>query len=762
MSIAPRIHANLRPAASVKALRGDIVASPLSVGLERARAFTRIWQENEGAPWIVKKAMALREHLRTVPLYLRPHDLIAGSISERPGAMPLMVELGIAENDIYTGEYPHRCGYLRGQVPAEIADYWEHRNLWGRYRAWRRTVEGVEEPRGEGAYYKFISNQGHLSPAYSELLSVGLEGILERVQARRADEIDPDALEFLAAAEQALLGVMEWTERYAAFLDEKAGRCHDTTRSRELREMARIAAVVPRRPPSTFREALQAVWFCHQAIHIEGHGYSCTPDRLDQLLFPFYDTDRAAGRLNEEEALALCANLLLKMRDNTFWGPEHNLTQGLVVGGSTPDGEDQTNDLSWLFIRAAAEVSLPEPLIWLRWHPNIDPAFFDFCLEALTRTGCFPLMMSDSAVPAMLMGLGVEREDAFNYVPAGCNEIAVPGQAYYNPGASVNYLTALRQTMDGGYALPDFGAFVGEVGRQMREQVRRSCARERGVLDAQMRWGQTPLTSCFFDGCVERARDMTLGTKYKILSCGGAFFPNMVDCLAAVREVVYERKEATLEGVAAACRADFAGHEGLRRKLLAAPKQGNDDPRLQEIVRLVERLRDEPVKEICRDRRDGTPFGNSHVVRSAAVRSGRKTGATPDGRRAGKPLAPSVAASCGCERNGPTALLNSILMLDPVRSWQCGYNVNMRLSRPTLAEPATRRKVADMLRAYFLRGGQEMQINCVGNDVLRAAQEQPEKHRDVVVRVAGFSEFFVNLTRDIQEEIIARTEYGEA
>lgn len=755
-------------------LRRAILDSPVAAGLARAEVFTRVWQANEGAPWIVKKALALAEYFRTAPLYIRPGDLLAGSISEAPGAMPLIVELGIAEENIYISEQPQRLGYLAGKVPQPIIDYWEERNLWGHYRAYMRTVEGKTLERTAIAGYKFLSNQGHLSPSYRELLTVGLDGILRRVRERRAAEIDPASLEFLTAAEYALAGLQAWIERYAVFLADEAGRCADAGRAGQLSGLARIAGRVAHELPATFHEAMQLVWFAHQAIHIEGHGYSCTPDRLDQLLYPFYRADRDAGRLDDDFALTLCENFLLKQRDNTFWGIEHNLTQGLVVGGSTPEGADQTNELSWLFIKATGGMSLPEPLVWVRWHPNIDPDFFDFCLQNLAGSTCFPLMMSDTAVPAMFMAFGATRADAFDYVPVGCNELAIPGKAYFNPGAHVDYLRALELALTGGKGydgrsdlpgippasdLRTFGDLIATVGRVMRWQVQTSYAANQAMLMAQMRWGQTPLTSCFFDGCIERGRDLAERTKYNILSCGGSFFANMVDSLAAIREVVYERGDATLEQVATACKTNFAGQEVLRQRLLRAPKHGNDDVRVEDLVALVERLRDAPVKELCRDPRDGTPFGNVHITRSSAVRVGAHTPATPDGRLAGTPLAASVAASCGVERQGPTAVLKSILQLNAAKSWQCGYNVNLRFQRAVLADPDGRKRLDAMLRAYFMGGGQEMQINSADTAELRDAQAHPELHRDLVVRVAGFSAFFVNLSRDMQDEIIARTEH---
>jgi len=773
---APAPSASRLPPA-LAALRKDMLDSPVSVGQVRARVFTKVFRANESKPWIVRKAMALREYFRTVPLYLRPGDRIAGAISEKGGAMLVMVELGIGENPIYTGENPKRKGYLKGQVPDDIRDYWKNRNMWGLYRAeilGKKPYKTADEVP-QSLQYKFISNQGHLSPSYAELLEVGLGGILARVRKRREGETKADCVAFLEAAEHSLRGVTEWAQRYAKFLASLAAECSDTARAADLKEMSRIAAKVAVAPPSTFREAMQLIWFVHQAIHIEGHGYSCTPDHIDRLLLPYYRADVQAGRLTEDDALHLCENFVLKQFDNTYWGPEHSLTQGLCVGGSTPDGKDLTNELSWMFIRAATHASVPDPLVWIRWHPNIDQKFLDFCLRQLLRSTCFPMMWSDAAIPAAFMELGVSREDAFDYLPVGCNELAVPGKLYYNPGAHCGYLQAIEAVLTSGKGyrgqwgwrevappagqLKTFDQLSDAVAAYIRKAMTKSFENNKKVLDAQFRWGKTPLTSCFFDGCISQARDMADGTKYNILSCGGIAFANAVDCLAAVREVVYEKKTATLGEIAAACKADFKGHEKLRAKLQAAPKHGNDEPSLDAIIRLVERMRDEPMKEICRDPRDGSKFGNSHVVRSGAVRGGMNTPATPDGRLAGTPLASSVAASVGCERSGPTAVLNSVCKLNSKDSWQSGYQVNVRFHSGMIADEANRTKLRAMLNAYFAGGGQELQINVVSTAALRAAQKDPDRYRDLVVRVAGFSEFFVNLTPEIQEDIIARMEH---
>lgn len=763
--------------ADIAALRGEIIHGALRVALERAKVYTQVFQKTEQMPWIVRKGLALREYFETVPLYLRDHDRIAGSISEIPGAMPVFVELGIAENTIYTGEAPHREGYLKGQVPEEIRDYWKNRNLWGMYRTeilGQKPVESHDELPA-GAQYKMISCQGHLSPSYGELLRVGLGGMLDRVRNRQKDETEGEKQAFLQAAEHGLIGLSSWVRRYGEFLSHEADLCQDAARAADLREMSRIAAKVAMAPPETFREAMQLVWFAHQAIHIEGHGYSCTPDHIDQLLYPYYVADRKAGRIDDDEVLRLAENFVLKMYDNTFWSSEHHLTQGFCLGGSTPEGRDLTNRLSWLFVEGATNLTLPEPLVWIRWHAEIDQEFFDFCLSRLERSTCFPMIWNDKSVPAALVELGVDQRDAFNYIAVGCNELAIPGQMYYNPGANVNYLNAIEAALTSGKGyggqwkwhkvappvteLTSFDQFSDAVAAYMRSALERTYENGMKDLQAQMRWGQTPLTSCFFDGCVDKAQDMTAGTKYNILSCGGIAFANAVDALAAIRQVVYEKREATLDEVAVACSANFEGHERLRAKLLAAPKHGNDDPQLDDIIRRVERMRDEPIQEICKDPRDGSPFGSSHVVRSGAVKTGLVTPATPDGRLKGTPLASSVAASVGCERSGPTALLNSIAKLDGTKSWQCGYQANIRFHSGMISDPDQRAKLRAMLNVYFQNGGQELQINVVDTATLRKAQKNPEAYRDLVVRVAGFSEFFVNLTPEMQEDIIARTEH---
>lgn len=750
------------------ALREGIVRSPVGVCLDRANTFTRVFRETEGEPWVVRKALALKRHLENVPLFLRDGDLIAGSIAAEPGAMPVFPEFGIGENRIYTNEYPHRKGYLEGRVPQELYDYWDDINVQGRLQALHQE-SGRESPRIRDDWAT-CSSPAHLSPTYTELLTVGLNGMVKKVDGRLEACADTDGRDLLRAVRLSLEGVSAWAARYAEILESGAA-------SEERRNVAAICRRVAHAPPSTFHEAAQLIWFVHQAIHIEGNGYSCTADRLDQLLYPYYQRDMEAGRLDDTLADRLCENIVLKMKDNTVWGPEHNLTQGLCLSGSDLDGNDQTNALSWRFLHACDLLQLPEPLVWLRWHPNLDRAFYEACLENLAGSTCFPLIMNDEAVVAGLVRVGVSRVDAQDYVPAGCNEIAVPGKLYFRSRAGCGYLPALQRAMNNGRMFNDpddrpvgmpcdsnghdtFEKLLDAVRSYIRSGVKGSY--EHGLLldQAHRVRGQMPLTSCFMSDCVEQATDMMTRTRYDIPAAGGGFMSNLVDCLAAIRKTVYRDRSCSLAELVCACRDNFEGHEILRARLRNAPKYGNDDEDVDDLVRVVCGMRDDAVEEFCIDKRSGRAFGSVHIIRNSHIFGGRHTPALPDGRLAGAPLANSIGPALGADHMGPTALLNSVAKVEMPTSFSLGYNLNIRLEPRLLLDSNNRKKAAAMLDAFFHNGGQEIQINSVDSETLKRARENPDDYRNLVVRVAGYSEFFVNLNADTQEELIARTEHS--
>lgn len=757
----------------IQRLRDDLLKAEDTLCLERARIFTRTYHENPADPPVIQRAKGIKNTLSEMTLYIRPGERIVGNLTSRPGGWALFPEFGIGDNAIIANERPDLATFVSDRAPKDLMEFWSDKSLTAHYNAYRAAA-GVQPM---GASWDCGSAVGHIIADYALGLRMGFAALAEGVRARmktiQADDAEGRAC--LRAMLLCLEGAMIYAGRYADLAAKESEACADPARREELRKVSTVCRKVATAPAESFHEACQLFWFIHQIMHIEGNGYSMSPGRFDQYMFPFYRKDLDEGRLTRDEAKELLECLWIKFVENSVWGVWHNETQSLVLSGTNVRGEDLTNDLSYLCIEVTREMRLHEPLVWVRWHERIDPKFLDLCLETIGDGVSFPLFLSDSVVPEMMMALGASREDAFEYGPIGCNELGIVGKMYFRGGCSLNYLWAFQLAMNGGRAwhnnqpagpatpppegMKTFDDLVDAIGAHFRQQGEQSFRWGQELFRMHQLYGQLPFTSVFMSGCVDRARDLLVRTDYNVTCSGGIGFSNLVDCLAAIKKVVYEDKESTLREIVAACKADFKGHEALRRKLLAAPKYGNDDDRADGIANLLSRLRNEAIAHL-KDPRDGVPLAAGHVVRSGHIRAGKNTPATPDGRLSGKPLANSIGPAQGSDRSGPTALLRSVQKLDPIRNWRGGYNLNLRLDPKLLRSAEPRRKVADLLAAFFAHGGQELQINAVSSRTLRAAQKDPDAHRNLVVRVAGFSDLFVNLHPDIQEEIIARTEHG--
>ncbi|MEW6358633.1 MAG: pyruvate formate lyase family protein [Planctomycetota bacterium] len=742
----------------IQKLRDELLAVKDTLCTERAYIFTRTYKENPADAPNVKRAKGIKNALSEMTLYIRPGELIVGNLTSRLGGWALFPEFGIGNNGIIPHERPEVATFVTDHCPKDLMEFWREHSLTAHYNAYRATVEGL---RPEDAGWGGGSGVGHIIVDYGMGINTGFDALADRVRKRREEAKstgDAEGAEYLTTMLLCLEGAMTYCERFADLAAREAAACGDPIRKSELSQIAETCRRVARKPARTFREAVQLFWFIHLIMHIEGNGYSMSPGRFDQYMFPFYRKDLDEGRITRDEAKELIENLWIKFVENCVWGVWHNETQSLVLSGTDVTGRDLTNDLSFLCIEATGDVKLYEPLVWVRWHERIDPKFFDLCLQTLATGVSFPLFLSDSVVPQMMMELGAPREDACEYGPIGCNELGITGKMYFKAGCHVGYIGAVLQAMNSGREFPTFDDLITDIKETFRRQGEWSFARSQTHFRFHQIYGQLPFTSVFMDGCIDRARDMIIRTRYNVTCSGGGGFSNCVDSLAAIRKVVYDDKEATLKEVAAACKANFVGHEELHRKLMSAPKYGNDDDAADDIAARISRLRNEAIAHL-RDPRDGTPLAANHVVRSGFIAAGKNTPATPDGRLAGKPIANSIGAVQGAARRGPTALLKSVQKLDPVRNWRGGYNFNIRLDPKLLRNPEWRKKVADMFATFFAGGGQELQVNAISTATLREAQKNPAEHRGLVVRVAGFSALFVDLHPDIQEEIIARTEH---
>jgi formate C-acetyltransferase len=451
---------------------------------------------------------------------------------------------------------------------------------------------------------------------------------------------------------------------------------------------------------------------------------------------------------------------MLKLTANSVFG-SHSKTQPITVGGVDAAGRDASNPLTLEILKACGLARVPDPTVFLRWHRALPAEVKLEAVRMLASGASMPLLVGDEETIPGLEAAGVPAEDAADYCVIGCNELGVPGKLIWD-SVRLPEAELVREAILGN-AGTDI-ADVDAVLRRMRE-IATGTLREavKSRLDRRRRSAReapAPFTSALMDGCLAAGRDYLEATRYPFLNVRSSGFSNAVNSLATLEAVVFGKGRADLGAVRAALETDFAGHEELRAALLAAPKWGDDDERADRWALAWQRHRGELLREL--ESEEGCPrLLMEMVVRSLHHLEGRSLGATPDGRRSGEPLADSIGPVLGTSREGPTAILNSVRRLEPVRHWPGGYNLNLTLPVTDWGGPEMAGRLLALIEVFFGSGGQELQINCLDAGVLREAQLHPEEYPDLMVRIAGFNALFAKLSRLEQDEIIRRAEAAE-
>jgi formate C-acetyltransferase len=725
---APAVRTPVTPlTALVQSVREGLLGTADSVCLERARLVTEAWQRHDGEARVLVRAQAFRHLLASMSLDLDSNPVFAGNTSSRTRAWMLIPEHGIGYDGQVLLENPCVAGLLDQVLPADLAAFWQGRALGG------------------------LSDPGHLAVDLDLVVHQGLTEVLRRLEARRG-EGSPAQCQYREAMALTLQAVNDWASRYAQAAEEAARREPEPLRRRCHERVAAACRRVPAEPARDLFEGLQAVVLVHLALAIEGHGMSVSIGLPDRVLAPF------AAEAATPEAVDLIAAFMLKLAANSVFG-RASKTQSITVGGADHLGRDCSNALTRAFLLAADRVRLGDPPVFLRWHPGLPPDLAHLAAQLLGAGLSQPLLLNDVVTAKGFEGGGVAPEHAWRYCVIGCNELGVPGWSAESANAragSVPYVALLNAVLLG---LPDpdrvsgmdellrlLEAGLGDCLRQARRHYRTH-------LRHLIQQAPVPFTSALMQGCVAAGADLLEAMPYRVPGLYERGFSNAVNALAAIDTCVFRERALTLAGIVAAMRADFAGAEGLRQCLRAAPKWGQGAPAAERWAQALLEARERVLDQI--DREFGDPsHAVCHVVRSLHHLDGSRLGASADGRHAGMPLADSIGADAGTACNGPTGVLNSVATIDASRCYRGGYNLNLAL-------PAGRTQPAELwalVEAFFGRGGQELQINCLDAVSLRAAQAHPEQHGDLVVRVAGLSARFVDLPALEQDELIARAE----
>jgi pyruvate formate-lyase/glycerol dehydratase family glycyl radical enzyme len=801
--IAPRKQAHPSTPRTQK-LRQVFMEQPPSLCVERSVLVTESYKATEALRPVLRQAMAFDRVLSEIPVWIVDAELIVSNIASRQKGVFLFSEYDETWLEAEMDTISTRAGdwWLLDEEDkprfVDCMEYWKGKNLTAIVDA--LTVDEVRQAEQTSVINIDMGKQGgigHVAPDVEGVLAHGLNGLIRQAEdhLKSLDLANPDDYEkthFLQAVIIADKAVIKWARRFADLARNKAAAEVDPERKAELEEIADICERVPAEPARTFREAIQAVAFVMASVQLETNGVSVGPGRLDQYCYPFYESDIREGVMTEEQALELLECLFMKLAEsNRAAGQMYTIAHygypfwvQLPIGGQTGDGYDATNELSYLILDASTNLQLAEPTVSARIHNRTPEKFLMKCCEAIKRHGGGnPALFNDEVIiPSQLANVsGMTKEDAYNYTIVGCSEIVSAGKGTEGiPYHALSFARLFELMMDGldpvtGQELESGAggmlqwATFDDMMDSFRERAeiltRVMFMQVLPVVEAHTRYRPCPYLSSLTQDCIQR------GMSYYD---GGAVYGNgvvnvcyvgiatMANSLAAIRRLVFDDHVITTAQLKHALETNFeddttspSGPE-IQQMCIRAPKYGNDDPYVDNIAKDYLNIM---VKELSRYR---TRQGGGYEVTIAPVAThiiyGMICGATPDGRKRGEPLSDSVSPAQGTDTNGPTAAIKSVANLEHINFAQ-GTIFNMKMHPGPLESKAGMLKWANLIRTYFDLGGWEIQFNVVDAETLRDAQLHPENYKDLVVRVVGYSAFFVELDKSVQDDIISRTEH---
>lgn len=678
-----------------------------------------------------------------------------------------------------------------------IAPFWENNNLRAKGEALLPEEVNVFMETGFfGMEGKLNSGDAHLAVDYEQLLKIGLVGYEKRVRQLKA-ELDlcvPENIDkyvFYKAVLIVIEAVKTYADRFSLLAQEMAENAQ-SHRKDELLEISNICSKVPYEPASSFKEAIQSVWFIQLILQIESNGHSLSYGRFDQYMYPYLKADLEKGVITDEEAVELLTNLWIKTltinkvrsQAHTFSSAGSPMYQNVTIGGQTPDKKDAVNKLSFLVLKSVAQTRLPQPNLTVRYYNGLNKEFLDECIEVMKLGTGMPAFNNDEIIIPSFIDLGVKEEDAYNYSAIGCVETAVPGKwGYRCTGMSYqNFPRILLAVMNDGVDVTSGKRFVKGYGyfrdmksfeelqdawdKSIREITRLSVIVENAVDLASERDVPDILCSTLTQDCIGRGKTIKEGgAVYDFISGLQIGIANMADSLAAIKKLVFEEKKITPQQLWDALQDDFMSEENQKIQSMLineAPKYGNDDDYVDQLVveaydSYINEIKKYPSTRYQRGPVGGIRYAGTSSI-SANVGQGYGTMATPDGRKAHTPLAEGCSPAHAMDKNGPTAVFKTVSKL-PTHEITGGVLLNQKVTPQMLATEENKEKLEMIIKTFFNRlHGYHVQYNVVSRETLIDAQKNPEKHRDLIVRVAGYSAFFNVLSRATQDDIIERTE----
>ncbi len=775
----------------IQRIRDRIRNTTPTICLDRARIATKFYQTPSVEPYVRRRAELFKLVMETREIYIEEDSLLTGSIASRTRAVPVFPEmmnwLPEAVETFDTRQFdPFQ--YLPGEKDElrEIANIWKG-HTFGDYTDAIMTEEEKELVKS-GIFTRGIQQCSTMchAPDYENLVKRGYRYYIDKCREQIASLHDEMTIENTnqrikwEAMITAMEAVITLAHRYADLAEQKAAACMDAAQKKMYETIAENCRVVPENPPQNFLQATQLVLITHDALMDENMGYIHALGRFDQYMYDFYKQDLANG-VPENEICDIVHEF--KLRIEEMWYLRDEFESGaypgcalyiqMTLGGQKPDGTDACNELTRLILHGMEDLQTKEPPVSFRYHDNIDEETFRLAIKVALTGGSHPAFFNDNnAIPA-LMKLGFTEEQARNWCLLGCTEPIVPGISDYQSMLGFfNTIKVFEITLYNGKD-PVSGKQIGPKTGDVRtftsmEQLKKAYLAQQAyfikrfvdkfnrMVSVHAYTIPTLVASAFTQGCIEKGKFLQdKGADYRWDAMAITGLANIVDSFAAIEECVFNKHYLTMAELMDLLETDFAGKENMRQMLIQrAPKYGNDIEQVDKYAKFTAESADAEIKKY-RDGRDGS-FVSVCATQSYNVQLGKNITATPDGRHAFTPLADNASPMIGCDVCGPTAVVKSLDAIDQ-GAFQAGMLLNQRFDPHIVKGEKGIDILETVLKAHFRMKGSHMQINVVDNETLRDAQKHPENYRNMLVRVAGYSAFFVDLEENIQENIIERT-----
>lgn len=778
----------------IQRLREQSVTTPVHIDLERAKIETDFYKENDGKYSVpVMRAMTLKEYFSKKTLYFGDDELILGEKGKNPQASPTFPELCChSEEDMKVMSERklvsfHTTEEDRKLQAAEIIPFWKGRTI--REKLLSRMTPEWHDCYEAGIFTEFMEQRG---PGHTcggeQVFTTGYLDYKEKIK-KTMDALDwmndpeaSDKMEELKAMDICCDAVIILGERYHEMAVEKAAAETDPKRKAELEQIAKNLEVVPAHKPQTFWQAIQLYWFTHLAVTTELNPWDAfSPGRLDQHLNPYYEADVEAGILDDEHALELLECLWVK-----FYNQPAPVKVGITLkesatytdfanintGGVTPEGKNGVNNVSYLILDCMDEMKLVQPNSNVTISKKTPQKFLKRACEISRKGWGQPAFYNTEAQITELINAGKSLEDARRGGSSGCVETGAWGNEAYILTGYMNIPKIFQLTLFNGfdeYSGKQLGLQLGyakdfknfdELWTAFKKQLKHFVdIKIRGNNVIERLYAEempAPCLSVVTNDCISNAKDYNAGgARYNTNYIQGVGIGTVTDCVASVKYNVYDEKNFTMEELIDAMEHDFEGYDYIYSLVHdKTPKYGNDDDYADDLMREIFDLYHDTI--VGRPNMKGGKYGIDMLPTTCHVYFGDVILATPNGRKAHKPVSEGISPEKSADTNGPTAVIKSCAKMDHLAT--AGTLLNQKFTPNVVAGEAGLNNMASLVRSYFAMDGHHIQFNVVDRQTLIEAQKHPEDHKDLIVRVAGYSDFFRNLDKPLQDEIIERTE----